>query len=143
MPYRYLDHIALADAAFEASAASLEELFITAADAVTNTMVEDLASIASKEEISFELSHKELDLLLFNFLSELVFLKDARRLLLRVRSVSISETDGMFAAKVAAYGEQINSRKHTLLSDVKAVTLYRFSLEKTADGWRAFVVLDI
>ena len=143
MPYRYLDHIALADAAFEASAASLEELFIAAADAVMNTMVEDLASIGSKEEVSFEVAHKELDLLLFNFLSELVFLKDARRLLLRVRTVNISDNDGIFAAKVAACGEQIDPQQHPLLSDVKAVTLYRFSLEKTADGWQAFVVLDI
>jgi len=39
MPYRYLEDIALADAAFEVWADSLEELMIEAADAAVNVMV--------------------------------------------------------------------------------------------------------
>ena len=143
MPYHYLDQIALADAAFEASGTTLEELFIACADALMNTMVEELASIGCGEEITFVTEHEALDLLLFSYLNELVFLKDARRLLLRVTNVSISEQNGKYLARSVACGERINPAKHPLLSDVKAVTLYRFSLEKTADGWRAFVVLDI
>lgn len=143
MPYHYLEHIATADAAFEAFGATLEELFVAAGDAVMNTMVEDLASIGSDEPVAFETEHDELDLLLYNFLSELVFLKDARRLLLRVKSVSITEAGGKFCAKAIAYGEKINPKKHPLLSDVKAVTLHRFTLEKTDTGWRALVILDI
>ena len=143
MPYHYLDEIAVADVAFEAFGDTIEELFIAAGDAVMNTMVEELASIGSGELVAFETEHDALDLLLFNFLGELVFLKDARQLLLRVKTVSITETGGKFKAKTIAYGEKINPKKHPLLSDVKAVTLHRFTLEKTADGWRALVILDI
>jgi SHS2 domain-containing protein len=143
MPYHYLDHIALADAAFEAFGDTIEELFIAAGDAVMNSMVEELSSIGCGEMIAFETEHDALDLLLFNFLSELVFLKDARQLLLRVKTVSITEAGGKFKAKAIACGEKINPKKHPLLSDVKAVTLHRFTLEKTAGGWRALVILDI
>lgn len=143
VPYRYLEHIATADAAFEAFGDTLEELFIAAADAVMNTMVEELASIACAEEVTFETEHAELDLLLYNFLCELVFLKDARRLLLRIKSIEIAETGGKYTAKTVACGERINPKKHPLLSDVKAVTLHRFTLEKTDDGWQASVILDI
>lgn len=142
MTYRYLEHIATADAAFEAFGATLEELFVSAADAVMNTMVEELASIGCKENVAFETEHTELDLLLYNFLSELVFLKDARCLLLRVKSVDIIEQNGKYTAKVAAFGERIDPKKHPLLVDVKAVTLHRFSLEKTDTGWQAVVILD-
>lgn len=143
MTYRYLEHIATADAAFEAFGSTLEELFVSAADAVMNTMVEDLVSIGSDEPVAFETEHTELDLLLYNFLSELVFLKDARCLLLRVKSVSITEAGGKFNAKAVAYGEKIDPKKHPLLVDVKAVTLHRFTLEKTDSVWRALVILDI
>ena len=143
MPYHYLDEIAVADAAFEAFGDTIEELFIAAGDAVMNTMVEELSSIGSGELVAFETEHDALDLLLFNFLSELVFLKDARQLLLRVKTVSITEAGGKFNAKAIAYGEKINPKKHPLLSDVKAVTLHRFTLEKIAGGWRALVILDI
>jgi SHS2 domain-containing protein len=42
-----------------------------------------------------------------------------------------------------ARGETINPDKHDLIVDVKAVTLHRFKVERTARGWEALVVLDI
>jgi SHS2 domain-containing protein len=42
-----------------------------------------------------------------------------------------------------AGGEPINLERHRLRVDVKAVTLHRFRLEKTAEGWEAFAILDI
>ena len=143
MPYRYLEDIATADVAFEARGKDLEELFLAAADATMNVMVSDLSTIGKKEELKFVVEHEELDLLLFNFLQELVFFKDARRLLLRVVSAAIEEgTDG-FTLSAWAAGEELDPVKHDLIVDVKAVTLYRFALHKTEDGWMATVVLDI
>ena len=45
MPYRYLDDIATADVAFEATGKTIEEMFIAAADATMNVMVGELGSI--------------------------------------------------------------------------------------------------
>jgi SHS2 domain-containing protein len=143
MTYRFLEDIAIADVAFEASGKSREEMFIAAADALMNVMVADLATIRTVEKVDFRLDNDALDMLLFNFLGELIFYKDARLLLLRVTSVRFSRVDARFALKVEAYGELLDPARHPLMVDVKAVTLHRFKVEQTIDGWLAEVVLDI
>jgi SHS2 domain-containing protein len=143
VPYRYRDDIALADVAFEAWGKNVEEVFISAADATMNVMVEDLGTIGRSLELAIDLQHDQLDLLLFSFLNELVFLKDARQLLLRVQSLSVSKTISDFILKGVVYGEGLDPQRHPLNVDVKAVTLHRFSLKQTDAGWEAFVILDI
>jgi SHS2 domain-containing protein len=143
MPYRYLEDIATADVAFEARGKDLEELFTSAADATMNVMVADLASIAQLEKMDFEVENADLDMLLFNFLQEFIFFKDARRLLLRVLSVSIDKRNAGFSLQAKTAGEELDPEKHDLIVDVKAVTLYRFALQETESGWMATVVLDI
>ena len=143
MAYRYLEDIATADVAFEASGSDLVELFMAAADATMNVMVADLNTIGERETVAFSVEHEELDMLLFNFLQELIFLKDARLLLLRVSSVAIDRGAAGFSLRASAIGEELNPEKHNLIVDVKAVTLYRFHLQQTEAGWVATVVLDI
>jgi len=143
MAYRYLEDIATADAAFEAVGRDLEEVFKSCADALMNVMVADLARIGKREEVEIREQHPELDMLLFNFLQELIYLKDARRLLLLVTSVAIEQGEEGFTLRATAGGEEIDPEKHDLIVDVKAVTLYRFDLRRTPDGWTAIVVVDI
>ena len=133
----------MADVAFEAWGGSVEEVFIAAADATMNVMVEDLDTIGRALELTIQLEHDQLDLLLFNFLNELIFLKDARQLLLRVESLSIKTADSKSSLKGVVYGEGLDPQKHPLSVDVKAVTLHHFSLQQTDAGWEAFVILDI
>ena len=142
-PYRYLEEIATADVAFEARGVTLEETFLAAADATLNTMVEEIGTVAPRERRDFSLAADSLDLLLFELLQELVYHKDAERLLLRVRDLRIEETGSGYRLHAEAIGETIDSGRHPLLGDVKAVTLHRLSVEKTPSGWRAVVVLDV
>jgi len=142
-PYRYLEEIATADVAFEAWGATKEEAFLAAADATLNTMVEEIGTVAPLERRVFSLAADSLDLLLFELLQELVYHKDAERLLLRVRDLRIEETGSGYRLHANAVGETIDRGRHPLLADVKAVTLHRLSVEKTPSGWRAVVVLDV
>jgi len=143
VPYRYIDDIATADVAFNARGNSREELFSAAADALTNVMVADLATIQRRETVTVDLEETDLDLLLFSFLQELIFFKDARQLLLRVESVAFEPSEGGIAVKATFSGERIAPERHSLLVDVKAVTLHRFRVGQTPDGWEAEVILDI
>lgn len=143
MPYRYLDDIAVADVAFKAWGTTMEDMFTACADATMNVMVEDLATIQGLETLEVHLENGEADLLLFNFLNELIFYKDARRLLLRVSALSISRQNGLFSLHAVLSGEEINPPRHQLNVDVKAVTLHRFRVEETGTGWKATVILDI
>jgi SHS2 domain-containing protein len=143
MPYKYLEEIAIADVAFEAWGSTLEELFKAAADATMNVMVADLNTITDREKRSIELEEGDLDLLLFNFLQELIYYKDAQKLLLRVDNIHIEKTQTGFKLQAQAFGEELNPEKHDLRVDVKAVTLHQFQVKKTSEGWRAQVILDI
>ena len=143
MPYRYLEEIATADVAFEAWGSTIEGTFIAAADATMNVMVSDLATIAPREQRPLRAEAEALDMLLFELLQELVYFKDAEQLLLRVSQVRIQPKSGGWVLGADSYGERIDPRKHELIVDVKAVTLHRFQLEQTAEGWHVSVILDI
>ena len=133
----------MADVAFEARGATLEETFLAAADATLNTMVEEIGTVAPRVRRVFSLAAESLDLLLFELLQELVYRKDAERLLLRIRDLRIEEAGSGYRLHAEAIGETIDRGRHPLLADVKAVTLHRLVVERSPDGWRAVVVLDV
>lgn len=143
MPYRFLEEIGTADIAFEATGRDLRELFKDAADATMNVMIDNLDAIEPRETRHIELSNDQIDMLLFDFLQELIFFKDAERLLLRIGKVRIDESDRKYFLEAKAAGEPLDATRHQQRADVKAVTLHDFSVEKTAGGWKAHVLLDI
>ena len=143
MPYHYLEEIGTADIAFEATGRDLPELFMAAAGATMNVMIDNLDAIDPRKTRHIELMNDKLDMLLFDFLQEFVYFKDAERLLLRVRDVRIEQRDGKHFLKAEAAGEPLDSARHHQRADVKAVTLHDFSVEKQDEDWKARVLLDI
>ncbi len=143
MSYEFLEDIAIADIAFRAWGENLEALFIAAGDATLNAMIDNLEAIALKETRTFSLENDELDMLLFNFLQEFVYYKDSELLLLRAQQVHIEQKNGQYHLTSVTQGETLDCDRHEQRVDVKAVTLHRFQLEKTDDGWTAIVILDI
>jgi len=143
MPYEYLEDFGTADIAFEAIGRDLAELFRDAADATTNVMIDNIEAIQPGKTHKIELSNEKLDMLLFDLLQELIFLKDAKRLLLRLREVQVAEKHRSYFVKATAEGEPLDAERHHQRADVKAVTLHDFSVERTEGGWKARVLLDI
>ncbi|HEY5991401.1 MAG TPA: archease [Candidatus Udaeobacter sp.] len=143
MPYKFLEEIGTADIAFEATGRDLAELFSDAADATMNVMIDNLDAIESRETRRIELSNDKIDMLLFDFLQELIYFKDAERLLLRVRDGRIEQRGKEYFLTAEAAGEPLDATRHHQRADVKAVTLHDFSVEKEDGGWRASVLLDI
>ncbi len=145
MPYRYLEEVALADVAFEATGATVEELFAAAGEATMNVMVEELAAIRPLQGRTVRLDEEDLETLLFQYLQELIYLKDAEQLLLRAHRLQIARGGeaGGYSLRAELRGERLDPRRHRLVVDVKAVTLHMFRLQRTSEGWRATVVLDV
>lgn len=143
MPYDFLEDVATADIAFRAWGKDLEETFRAAADATMNVMIENLDSIRPKEERSLRLENEALDMLLFNFLQELIYFKDSEKLLLRIKDIRIDQASNISFLYATTYGETLDPAVHQQRVDVKAVTLHRFALEHNPDGWQAEVILDI
>jgi SHS2 domain-containing protein len=146
MPYRYLDDLTVADVAFEAKGATLEETFTAAWDATLEVMIENPSCLTRNESRNISLEEPSLDLLLHSFLQEQIYYKDAEGLLLKVESCRITRTEGHKGSAVMearAWGQRIDPDVHRVGTDVKAVTFYRFELVRDQQGWKATVVLDV
>jgi SHS2 domain-containing protein len=143
MPYTYLEDVGTADIAFEATGRDLRQLFAAAADATINVMIDNFDAIESRETRQIELSNDNVEMLLFDFLQELIYFKDARRLLLRARETQIDQKGETYFLKAKVAGERLDDTRHQQRADVKAVTLHGFSVEKHDGGWKAKVLLDI
>ncbi|RJX32432.1 MAG: archease [Desulfurivibrio sp.] len=143
MPFEFIDDIATADVAFKAWGRTAEELFVAASDAMLNVMVADLASVKPRQQRQLTVAAEDHEMLLFALLQELIFYKDAEMLLLRVPEVSIAADGELLRLSAVAEGEEIDVRRHEMGVDVKAVTLHRYRVEESAQGWQAMVILDI
>lgn len=137
----YLKDVAIADIAFEASGETPGEMFEASAQALMGTMV-DLQHIKPEIKKTIHLENEHLDQLLFDWLSELVYLKDAEGLLFNQFKVSLI-SDPTWRLSGIVMGESIDPNRHDLYVDVKAVTYHLFDISHRDEGWTARVVLDI
>lgn len=141
MSFKYLEDVATADVAFEAIGETLEELFVECARATFEAMV-DTRLLDRRDKKIIKLESEEVDQLLFDWLAELVYLKDSEYMLFSEFDVRIDKNK-FYQLKAKVIGERIDAKKHELRSDVKAVTYHLFYVKKENKGWKARVVLDI
>ena len=140
-PFKFLEKIAIADIAFEAYGKTLTELFVNCAKATFEAMV-DLKTVTPTQTDKVVLENKNLSDLLFDWLSELVYLKDYKAIVFKDFSVKIGQ-NMKYRLEAKVKGETINAQKHKLRADVKAVTYHLFEVKKTNRLWKAKVILDI
>jgi SHS2 domain-containing protein len=135
-----LEAIAIADCALEIHGRDLDDLFATAARALADVMVEP-DTVPRDVERALELEASALDLLLHDWLSELIFLKDSERLVFPEAVVSVRAVPPALTARLR--GGRIDPPRTGLRADPKAVTFHQFMLEPRGAGWYARVVIDI
>ena len=70
MPYKFIEGLTLANVAFEATGKTLSEMFASAGEAVTASMIADVSKIDQKIEKKIALEFPDVEKLLFNFLDE-------------------------------------------------------------------------
>ncbi len=140
MPFRFIPDVALADVAYEASSTTLNGLFEASALGLTDVMV-DPRTVKAREERTLRLSSETTDRLLYDFLTELIIIKDIDSMLFKSFRVSLGK-DSKSLVCVAA-GESIDRERHALRNDAKAVTMHMFGLRRSGRAWKATIVLDI
>jgi SHS2 domain-containing protein len=139
--YHFVEEIALADCAIDVEGADLADLFETAALALADVMV-DPATVPTTTRHSLLLEAAELDLLLYDWLSELIFRKDRDGEVYTRVKVAIAGS-GPFQLAADVEGGVLDPAHAELRSDPKAVTFHQFALERADGGWRARIVIDI
>ncbi|MCX8202372.1 MAG: archease [Candidatus Micrarchaeota archaeon] len=143
MPYKYLHELTSADVAFEATGKTIEEMFSDAGVALLGVMVRDPMKIEPKLEFKIEKRANDEESLLFSFLDELIFLKDAEQMFFSKFKIEIRKERKEMVLNAVAYGEKIDPKKHDIVIDAKAVTMHHFKVEKINKGWRCQVIIDV
>jgi SHS2 domain-containing protein len=135
--FRILEHTA--DVGFEAFGSTRAEVFANAARALMNLVV-DLDSIKLQGEVTLQIRGPDPESLLVNWLSEILFLHDAEWWIFGDFEVESLQDDSLSAR---ARGEKFQRPRHQIKLQVKAITYHQLALERTPQGWRAQVYVDI
>src|SRR3989344_8109346 len=102
MKYKFLPHTA--DAMFEAYGGNVEELFENCALAVEEIMVK-ISTLKIQESYDITLDSDSTENLLYDFLSELIFVKDTEGLLFRKFDVTIQHKNKKYELLAKCEGE--------------------------------------
>ena len=137
LSYEVFEHTA--DIGLHAYGATLEELFIHAAQGMESLMVapEQIRTEVQREVVVE--GHDEISLLIA-WLNELIFLFDTEYLLFRDFTIDAISATQLTAQTV---GEPYDARRHDLSSAIKAVTWHEASVEQSDDGYKARIIFDI
>jgi len=138
MKFKYLEDVAIADIAFEAYGKTLNEVFENSAYAFFD-MTCNPKTVKQKIKKQIKVKAENEKDLLYNFLSELIFLKDSKQLIFNKVKVMIKDNK----LKATLYGDKIDYEKQELRNDIKAITFHLFNLEKIKKDYKATIVVDI
>ncbi|MFL6452168.1 MAG: archease [Bryobacteraceae bacterium] len=137
MEFEILEHPA--DVGFRAWGNSLEEVFANCARALISIIL-DPSNITPTLHWELNAEGSDLESLLVNWLNEVLFHVDTRRLAFHSFSLAITES---FKLTSDATGEQRTPVKHPVRVSVKAVTYHQLQLSKSGDRWIAEVFVDV
>jgi SHS2 domain-containing protein len=148
--YRILDHTA--DGKFRAFGATLEEAFANAALATASLMY-DWEKIERRVEHSVAIEAHDLKQLLNKFLSEMIYLFDAKKFVLgaaegiciKIPPKEGEDADGPLRLTARFVGDD-RPERYEFYGDVKAITYSEMKIEACACGpgpWVLQVVVDM
>jgi SHS2 domain-containing protein len=137
----FLDDIATADVAIESRGDTPEELFSASARATFEVMV-DTGDVQPEIKKVIHLENSEIDGLLFDWLAEIIYLKDSEAMVFCKFEIRIKK-DKDYYLDAEIYGEEINQSRHELRCDVKAITFHLFEVYEKDRKWIARFILDI
>jgi SHS2 domain-containing protein len=140
--FQFLEDVALADLAFDAEGDSIQEVFEAASNAVMEAMA-DPRSVGATWERCVE--HVEADLaeLLFDWLSDFVYWKDAAGIVFSRAVILVTQVGVEWKLEGRLIGEPVNQATQVLRNDVKGVTKHLYRLHQDNGRWRVRVVLDV
>lgn len=128
-----------ADLGLRVRAADRDELFAEAARALFSILVVNLGDVRGVQIKTFNIEGENDDYLLFDWLAELLYTFDTEHVLLSQFDVQVTDDE----VRATCRGEPIDTSRHDLDHEVKAITYHGLRVEQVADGWLAEVIVDI
>lgn len=123
----------------ELSAATLHGLMEAASDAFT-AAVTSLGAVEARQAEELDLDAPDLDSLLVDFLSELLYRFDARRWLTRFAEIEVHEKDGGWSLEGTLRGERREPPADAAHTPIAAVAVDSLHVMSDGDAWTATVM---
>jgi SHS2 domain-containing protein len=101
-----------------------------------------VANVEPRVSEHISLESPELDLLLVDWLSELLFRFETSGLLVARATVELASTD-VYRLGARVEGESLDPQRHPVKVLLKAVTYHALEVKEEPNGWRATVIFDI
>ncbi|RZN60541.1 archease [Methanonatronarchaeum sp. AMET6-2] len=136
--FKFLEHTA--DAQFIAYGNSTSEAFENVGLATFSVMM-DTKQVEVGEKRELTLKAEEMDELVYEWLSELIFLFSAENMVFCEFNVEIQDIDNGYQLNGVIGGEKIDLEKHQIHTEVKAPTYHGLTVE-TNDRVEIKVLLD-
>jgi SHS2 domain-containing protein len=136
MKYKFIEDL-VSDVMFEAYGKDLPELFANAAMALFSVICQ-IDKVSQKEVREIEVSAENLEDLMFNWIQELIITVDTEGLFFS--RFEITEIDEKHL-KARCYGQEASPEFGETV--VKAITYYKYKLERTKEGYKVRITLDI
>ena len=140
MGYTFIDHTA--DVAADLTGRTLEELFTSAAHALTDT-VTDLSSVRPLITQVVTVEAGVVEDLLVDWLNELLYRFEVQNVLVSDATVAIEERDGRWRLGATIAGETYDPSRHPSRVGIKSATYHNLEVRETPEGWKARIVFDI
>jgi SHS2 domain-containing protein len=140
MAYTFFDHTG--DIGVSLTGRTVDELFASAAAAFTDSITA-LEGVEPRRPEELDVAAPELDLLLVDFLSELIYRFDTRGWLTRQAQVEVREIDDGWELQGTLLGERHDDRRHPVRVVLKAVTYHQLEVREREGTWTANIVFDI
>ena len=140
--FHFRDDIAIADLAFEAEGDSVEELFRGATQALLETLADPSMVVAAWER-RIEKIGEDPSNLLFEWLSDIVYWKDAAGVVFHDAHLSVTHEMGCWKLVARLRGAPVDPESQTLRNDVKGVTKHLYEVKQEGAHWYARVVVDV
>ena len=139
---RFLEDVALADLAFEVTGESLEDVFHGATQALVESMANP-ATVPGGWKRRIERRDTDQSALLFNWLSEMVYWKDAAGVVFREAPLTLTREGDVVLLRACLIGSPVDRQSQELRTDIKGVTKHLYELKQNGGQWKAKVVLDV
>ena len=130
------------DVGVDIDAADPGALFADAARAFSETIT-DREALAADELVEVSLSADAIDLLLVDWLSELVYRFDADGWLARDVEVEVSRASDQWTLRGRLSGARLDPERHEVRVLVKAVTYHALEVVQIGSRWHARIIFDI
>jgi len=137
LTYQIIDHTA--DLGIIVKGPDLENLFIHAAQAMTDIMVKgDISEKTATRDVLVK--GEDFPDLMVRWLGEILYLFEGENLILNSMEIkSISPIQLRATINLASFEPE----HHQVLREIKAVTYHQISVNKSDDEWEARVIFDI